>query len=436
MPKRGRRRKKNRTHVVENDIAQSTLVGGANGAGGGDKKVPKSLVIRRGRTAQEVGELITDIRYMMMPYTALNFEENHKNRKLTLQQYSKNLAIPMGITHIISVSQNEERLNMMMARTPDGPTLSFRIHSFSLNKHIKILQKRPVNANAPSMTSNPPIVVTNNFGDHTTDPHIKLMRITFQNLFPQINVTTVKLNDCRRVILFNLLSTDVKDDDGKIIQKQIIHIRQYAIKATPVGINRRVRRLVQAKLPNLHKCNDIADYLEGNAIVQSDAPSDSEAEDDPANVVKLPDKYSGRGNFKSQTSALKLIEMGPRLSLELIKVQKGLGCGDILYHSYIHKSATEATKIKEKVEQEKQLKNQRRSEQERNVEKKRQSIEEKRASKRIKMEQKHTSGMEQLQRDQQQQILDDDDDDDNDNDDDVISTSSSANNDNDEDEEE
>lgn len=378
MPKHGRRRKKSRTHVIENEAVQSAIKTKAD-----ELKIPKSLIIRRGRTATEVSELVTDLRYMMMPYTALHFEENPKNRKLTLMQYSTHLALPMGITHIMSLSQNDERLNIMIARTPEGPTLSFRIHRFSLNRHIKALQKRPINAQAPSMTTNPPVVVTNNFGDHTADPHIKLMRITFQNLFPQINVSTVKLNECRRVVLFNLLTEEEQDDEGKIIQKQVVHIRQYAVKATPTGVNRRVRRLVQAKLPNLHKCKDIADYLQGNAI-QSDAASDSEPEDDPSNIVKLSDQYAGKGNNKAQTSALKLIEMGPRLSMELIKVQKGLGVGDILYHSYIHKTPEEDAAIKRKIKEQKTLKDKRRAVQETNVQRKRQIQEEKIAKKKNK----------------------------------------------------
>ena len=286
MPKRGRKRKKSRTHVVDEEVAQqaSSALQTADGAG---KKVPKSLVTRRGKTAPEVGELVHDLRQLLLPYTALHFQDDPKNRKLTLQQYSTNLALPMGITHIFAFSQNKDRLNLRLARTPEGPTLYFRVQRFSLNKHIKGLQKRPISL-TPAITNNPPIVVTNNFGDHQVDPHIKLMRITFQNIFPAINVSQVKLKDCRRVVLFN----KIDQADGSVVE-----VRHYAIKASPTGVNRKVRRLIQAKLPNLHKVNDIADYLEGNALV-SDAPSDSEPEDDN-NVVELADQYAGKGNSKS-----------------------------------------------------------------------------------------------------------------------------------------
>lgn len=133
MPKRGRRRKKSRTHVaLEKQENAATALQEENEP----TKVPKSLVIRRGKTAQEVGDLVEDLRHLMLPYTALHFKEDPKNRKLTLQQYSKNLALPMGISHILAFAQNQEKLNLRLARTPEGPTLHFRVHQFSLAKHI------------------------------------------------------------------------------------------------------------------------------------------------------------------------------------------------------------------------------------------------------------------------------------------------------------
>jgi ribosome biogenesis protein SSF1/2 len=368
MPKVGRRRKKNRTHVVENEAPQSALTAKKE-----ELKVPKSLVIRRGKTAPEVGELVADLRHLMLPYTALHFQEDPKNRKLTLSQYATNLALPMGITHMMSFSQNDERLNMRLARTPEGPTLSFRIHQFSLTKHIKKLQKRPV-AYTASLSSNPPIVVTNNFGDASAPPHVKLMRITFQNMFPVTNVSTVRLSECRRVVLFHLLDDQDGVDDET---RSVVQMRHYAIRATPVGVNRRIRRIVQDKLPNLSKCQDIADYLGGGGI--SDGASDSEPEEDL--VVQLPDKYIGKGNAKAQKSALKLVEIGPRLSMELVKVEKGLGAGDVLYHAHVQKSPEEAAALKARKERETELKMQRKAHQQANVERKRKAAEEKKEAK-------------------------------------------------------
>ena len=379
-----------------------------------------------------------DLRKLMLPYTALQFQEDPKNRKLTLAKYCQDLALPMGITHILAFSQSEQRLNMRLARTPEGPTLTFRVTQFSLAKHIKSLQRRPVSDQARSLHQNPPIVVTNNFGDASAPPQIKLLRITFQNMFPAINVATVKLTECRRVVLFHLIDEEVEEEindegeedddtqqDGKSddesaendspkpkkhdkpqrkkktrkVIKQRVQIRHYAIKAAPVGIDRKVRRLVQSKLPNLNRVQDIADYITGQAATGAGSVgdvSDSEAEDDPAHVVQLAQSYAGKGNIKQQKSALKLVEMGPRLSLELIKVEKGLGGGDVMYHAHVQKTPQEAKELKVRKEGERNLKKQRREEQDRNVERKRKATEEKRESKRKRKEEREQEAMEAL----------------------------------------
>lgn len=348
-----------------------------------------TLQIRRGKVESEVVELVDDLRKLMLPFTAIHFKEDAKNSKLTLSRYSKELAMPMGISHILAFSQNEERLNMRLARVPEGPTMTFRVQQFSLCKHVKAIQRRPYNSAGAFQQA--PVVVTNNFGDATAQPHVKLMRITFQNMFPAINVATVKLADCRRVVLFNL----TRNDEGQ----DVVQVRHFAIKATPVGINKKVRRLIQTKVPNLGNVQDIADYIAGSATATTEAgnASDSEPEDETSHVV-LSQKYAGRGNAKSQKSALKLVELGPRLSLHLVKVERGLGGGDVMYHAHIHKTAEEVKELKERKQKEVMLKQQRREEQERNVERKRKAAEDKRESKRKRKEEREQMAMEDLRR--------------------------------------
>ena len=59
------------------------------------------------------------------------------------------------------------------------------------------------------------------------------MRVTFQHMFPTINIKTVHLHDCRRVVLFHL------NEDG------VVEMRHYAIRANPVGVSRPVKRIIQ-----------------------------------------------------------------------------------------------------------------------------------------------------------------------------------------------
>ena len=308
----------------------------------------------------------------MRPYTAVNFKEDAGNRKITLAHYANSLTSTMGITHILGLSQNGANVNLRVGRTPTGPTLTFRVKRFTLGRHLRAVQRRPVDST--KAFESPPVVVTNNFGDVTAAPHVKLMRITFQNMFPAINVSTVKLNECRRVVLFNFIRRDVPEkkkqdktantEDGEEddLEDEEVEVRHYAIRAKPVGVDRKVRRLIEAKIPNLSKLDDISDYITGQTssgapapAVNSGALSDSEAEDETAHVV-LPSKYRGKGNNKSQKSALKLVELGPRLRLKLVKVERGMASGDVMYHAYVHKTPEEIKKLKERKDEEIALK--------------------------------------------------------------------------------
>jgi len=431
MPKHGRRRKKTKTQNVtdaENNIAGSLT-------SSEESKVPKSLVIRRGKCETVVADLVHDMRQLMMPFTAINFREDATYRKLTLSKYCQHVCLPLAVSHILAFSQNEERLSLRVAKLPQGPTMTFRVHQFSLSKHIQKLQRRPVNIK--SLMDHSPIVVTNNFGDATAPPQVKLMRITFQNMFPAINVATVKLKECRRVVVFHLVEEEVEvqeeveeDDDEdedqneqsdeeeeetndkkktkkktmKTVTKiqQRVEMRHYAIKATPVGVDKKIRRIIQAKIPNLSKVQDIADYIEGTAKATTsvDAASDSEPEEGSAAVVELAQNYSGRGNRSQGKSALKLVELGPRMSLELIKVEQGLGGSDtpntVMYHAHIQKTPEEARAIKERAEEKIRLKSQRRQEQERNVERKRKAKEEKLEAKKRRKDERERAAMDDL----------------------------------------
>ena len=395
MPRKGNKRKKTRTHVNQEEVqkAQTALAASAAGEkGAGDAKIPQSAVFKRGKIVAEVNELLQDIREIMRPYTAINLQDIRiKKKSASLAEYSRQLAGPLGITHLLALNQSKSsRVNLRIARTPAGPTLMFNVQRFSLSKQVKAIQRRPFTC-GPKAMMHPPIVVTNNFGDNTAPPHVKLMRITFQKMFPAVNVADVKLRDVRRVVLFNLTKNEEQDD--------VVEVRHYAIRATPVGVDRKVRRVVRVngnKLPDLSKLNDIADYIAGSAGLQAGDVSESEAEDEATHVV-LSQKYAGRGNNKSQKSALKLVELGPRLRLKLIKVERGLGSdSDVMYHAYVHKSSAEVKAQKQKIQDAASLKKRRREEQEANVETKRRALEEKKAAKKERREARERETMESL----------------------------------------
>ena len=419
MPRRGRKRKKTRTHVIETDERITSALQSSD-----ELKIPRSLVIRRGKTESELIELVTDIRKLMRPYTALNFKEDATNRKVTLSHYATSLSSSMGVTHLLAISQNSSKITLRIGRTPSGPTLSFRVKRFTLGRQIKAVQRRPYDST--KAYDSPPIVVTNNFGDVSAAPHVKLMRITFQNMFPAINVSTVKLSDCRRVVLFNFIRRDIdgggKDGDGKksgegvnnddADEDEEVEVRHYAIRAKPVGVDRKVRRLVEAKIPNLSKLNDIADYITNSGQGASSAIgggelSDSEAEDETSHVV-LPSKFRGRGNNSSQKSALKLVELGPRLRLKLYKVERALASGDVMYHAYVHKTPSEVASLKKRKDDEVALKKRRRDEQEANVARKQKIKDDKKKAREARRKEREEKAMAEL-RGESGKVMEDDD---------------------------
>ena len=99
---------------------------------------------------------------------------------------------------------------------------------------------------------------------------------------------------------------------------------------------------------------------------------------DPQNAVQLSQNYVGRGNAANAQRAVRLREIGPRMELRLVKVEEGLNGSSVLYHDYVHMSASDVAKQTRDITAKRQLAAERRAEQERNVERKKQAKTEKR----------------------------------------------------------
>lgn len=72
-----------------------------------------------------------------------------------------------------------------------------------------------------------------------------------------------------------------------------------------------------------------------------------------------------------------LKEIGPRMDLELIKVEEGVCSGEVTFHAYIVKSEEEKADLEKRIRERREQKERRREAQERNVELKRKSRERK-----------------------------------------------------------
>jgi len=152
---------------------------------------------------------------------------------------------------------------------------------------------------------------------------MKLVTSIWQSIFPSINVQKTKVKDCKRVVLL-----DYDKDTGNI------EFRHYIITVVPHGVSKGVKRLVSRKgeIPNLEKFSDISDYI--NAAKDA---SESDIEDGTEAEVTVPQKTKGPLQM-----AVRLVELGPRMQLKLMKIQEGFCGGEILYQDDEDTSGTGA----------------------------------------------------------------------------------------------
>lgn len=266
--------------------------------------------------------LSRDFRKMMEPFTASQLKERKSNK---IKDFVSLSGI-FHVSHMCLFTRSEKSMSMKVSRMPQGPTLTFKVHSFILAKDvISSLKKQWVEEGS---FQQPPLVILNSFSGEGN--HMKLMANTFQNMFPPLNLTTMKLSAIKRAVLFSFNPVT-----------NLVDMRHFAISLVPVGVNKGVKKLVQRKVPDMSKLEDISDF-----ITKSQAQSDSEFDDEDTHVeLSQPLR---RGNVDAGQSAIRLHELGPRITFELYKIEADLMTGEVLYHKEVVKSADEILMMKRK----------------------------------------------------------------------------------------
>ena len=198
-----------------------------------------------------------------------------------------------------------------------------------------------------------PLLIMNGFSGDARE--LQLTSSMFQNMFPSINVSKVKLGTIKRCVLLN------RDEETGNIE-----FRHYTIKLAPVGLSKGIKKIATGKIPNLGRYEDMSEFLNS----RGGQTSESEGEEDETSRVTLPQGVSARGNLPQEQSAIRLIELGPRINMKLMKIEEGLFDGEVMYHSLIEKTEEEKKAIRAAREKQKKEKEKRRKEQEQNVKKK------------------------------------------------------------------
>lgn len=311
------------------------------------------------------------------------------------------MAGPLGVTHLILFSRSSKgKTNLRLALTPRGPTLHFKIENYSLCKDVAKALKHPRGGGQNHRT--PPLLVMNNFNSPNADEnspvpkHLEsLVTTIFQSLFPPISPQATPLSSIRRVMLLNreLPSSSSTNDQ----HSYILNLRHYAITTKKTGIPRRIRRLDPMEqrhkdkkgLPDLGKLEDVADYLLDPAGAgyasgtETELDTDAEVEVTENTAKKVlnkrdllrlqsgeakPEKSSERSNVEKR--AVKLVELGPRMKLRLMKVEEGLCEGRIMWHGFISKSDKEIKDMDETWNRRRKEKAERKKQQKENIAKK------------------------------------------------------------------
>ena len=194
-----------------------------------------------------------------------------------------------------------------------------------------------------------------------------------QNMFPTMEVNSLKIANCQRVVMVHYSSEQNK-----------FQFRHYNISQQPAGISKSVRNILKRDLPELGHLQDISQYLQDdlNGGENASGSEDSDPEEKEENTVDAEAggsddvaavaKVRGGGGVKK--NVVKLREIGPRLELSLVKIEEGVCEGKVLYHAYVSKTEAEVAEMDNKKKQAADLKRKRRETQDANVQKKKSSL--------------------------------------------------------------
>jgi len=313
----GRQTRKNRKRqkeILDSDLSKS--------------KQPHSMVVSRGKVGKSVQKLIENVKSIMEPYTATQVKSQKNN---TLKDFIS-IAPSLSVTHLILFNKTDSNVNCRFVRVPRGPSIWFKVSNFTLVKDVLQSLSRPhVDQH---LFLEPPLCVTS-----ATFPsekkHATLIKTFIQHMFPSTNIPTLKLQNVRRVVIF-----DWNDETEEI------EIRQYVINVTPASCSKKVKKILDAgasstrQLPGIGKLEDISEFFNPTGMTSGE---ESEFEE---TKVELSQNLKKRGgNVANEKSKVNLSELGPRLTLKLVKIQEGVNDGEIMYHSYVEKTKEEVSQL-------------------------------------------------------------------------------------------
>nr|CCC89743.1 putative peter pan protein [Trypanosoma congolense IL3000] len=251
-----------------------------------DKATPKSIIIYRGEVGNNVRALMHDWRAVFLPWSSRNLRGENRSLKDFLV-----IASSFSVSHLQLFTAPSHGTSLRIMRFANGPTLSFRVLSFTLRDEIVSQLRRPVNLDR-AVWDVAPIVVLNNFThpDARCRPEVPLLETTFKGMFPTVNIQLVKNSDIQRVCLFHYDHVE-----------HLVEVRHYYINAKAVGLSKTVKKLLERRCPTKLGRLDTMDEL----LDREDAWSDTDGEGEEVPLAQPFRKH--RNNAASSFRRLGLV---------------------------------------------------------------------------------------------------------------------------------
>lgn len=279
------------------------------------KEAPHSFVINRGHIGTDLTLLMQDLRSVLEPFTA---KELHVTKKNSVRDFVSVASI-FHVQNMLIITKTPKSGYLRVCKLPRGPTLTYKILDFTTRKDVVASQRKSISS--LDLYLQAPLVIMKSFNEkvdgdeeHEFDQN-ELQTVMWQGLFPSIDVRNLKLLKMKRCVLLRL-NTDTGNID----------FRHYAIRVRPVGVSKQIRRLVtRKKIPDLGKLQSIDEFLDDGGI----SSGASDGEDDQMDTSRHVD--TSNEDFSTSKSAIRLIELGPRLTIKLHRIHEGLLGGSKLY---------------------------------------------------------------------------------------------------------
>lgn len=316
-----------------------------------DKSTPKSVIIYRGEVSASVRALMHEWRALFLPWSSKKLHGKNK----TLKDFIA-VASTFSVSHLQLFTAPSQGTSLRIMRFFNGPTLTFRVQSFMLRQDIIAKQRRPASLDK-AVWEVAPIVILNNFAhpDAARRPEVMLLEATFKAMFPTVNVQLVKNAEIQRVCLFHYDHIE-----------NLVEARHYYVNAKTTGVSKTVKKLLENRCPTkLGTLQSIDDVLD-----REDGWSDTDGEGEEVPLVQPFRQHRDQCRIKLQ-------EIGPRMTLQLMKVENGFASGEVIFHSVEQKTPKEIIANAQKVRAKKAERAKRRAEQEANVDRKKRARDEK-----------------------------------------------------------